>query len=226
MSSDLTVPAHNQRRSIVPCEGAGETGETIETESSDLQAATMPADAAPAQTTTLDEQSSQLPKEIAMSEKFAIDLQRLEALAAEGLSQKVIAERFGIPKKTLANKIYNHAEVKAAWDRGRASYLASNPTATAPQRTPRQSSAKKKTSAKKSTRAKKAATGTVEMVGAAAESRKEATASPAVAGGAETKSQHRALQGAVVELQFMAFHGEPSSKHEDVMEQLYAAIRD
>jgi hypothetical protein len=48
---------------------------------------------------------------------------------------------------------------------------------------------------------------------------------PAAANGELTKSTHRALEGAAIELSFMRFHGEPSNKHEDVMKGIAEAMR-
>jgi hypothetical protein len=235
MTCNGVVMPHPLRGSIVPCDGAGVT---IETES-DASAAAPPAVSEPTAevavtpTKTPDEWSSPI-EEIDMKDKpqkISIDLQQLEELAAEGLTQSVIAERLGLERKTLANKIYSNADTKAAWERGGARHResllkqesgngAAAPVAAAKRK--KAAGGARKASSKRAVKGKRVVaapdSSSPEVSGTSA-------AKPFVANGDEAfKPHHRALRGALLELEFMVFHGEPSNRHQDVMSELYAAV--
>jgi hypothetical protein len=57
-----------------------------------------------------------------MPKTINLDLERVEHLAAQGLSQGQAAERLGIKPGTFATKMSKEPELKAAWKRGRATF--------------------------------------------------------------------------------------------------------
>ena len=90
-----------------------------------------------------------------MSEKINIDLERLEELAAGGLTQKQAAEELGIKPGTFFAKLSTDAELKEVWERGRRRFTDGSPHPPKPAVAKR---APKKASAKKSSRAKRTVT--------------------------------------------------------------------